>query len=128
MMDIVERLRGPYEWECTGCGRIVLRNSSDDEDCRFSFGILKDAADTIERLQAELDLERRRLKTSESLRTGLVAEIERLRVTVRTIADKGTLLLAEAEAEIERLQVALAKIRDVGRAAERPRRVRPARD
>ncbi len=60
MTDIVERLR--------------FRAVTED-----SFGISKEAADTIERLTAELDLERRRLKTSESLRTGLVAEIERLR-------------------------------------------------
>jgi uncharacterized membrane protein YccC len=41
----------------------------------------------IERLTAELDLERRRLKTSESLRTGLVAELERLRAALRAILD-----------------------------------------
>ena len=54
----------------------------------------------VERLQAELDLERRRLKTSESLRTGLVAEIERM----RRIVDEQIQAEFAAKAEIERLR------------------------
>jgi chromosome segregation ATPase len=58
------------------------------------------ATQEIERLKGELDLERRRLATSEELRTGLVGEIERLQADCTRLRDQRY----ELADEIERLQ------------------------